>query len=276
MSSGKNLAALIKENKAVVIFLAVALLVLELQIFAVAALKSGEQYKLKMIDSNGNVIYETDGKNLSDFNKHYFEKVHGSLNDYQKKLEKQEIPFPFRAWFVAAVGIPFGFILCFGFVVKAYMALFYGEEKKEDEPVVDNTGDETRLGKIIGSVSRFNIFIIGALVFLTVIAYWIIPNIITYLSEAGIGTIVRFKWFFLALCVAIFGLVVWFIYLKYLIAKKAVESRVEVDKYRLQLEYEQNINSGLQLEYHQNEQGGKEAKADWDDGEVIDGEKTNE
>jgi len=37
----------------------------------VAAMKSGRKEILQIIDSRGNVIYEADGDNLSDFNEYY-------------------------------------------------------------------------------------------------------------------------------------------------------------------------------------------------------------
>lgn len=264
----KNLATLIAENKKVAICIGVALVLVELQIFAVAALKSGEAYKLKLIDNTGTVIYEADGKNLSDFNTYYFERIHGPLGSYRKQLEKREVPFPFRAWFVAAVGIPIGLTLCFAFVVKACMALFYGGQKKDDDPDSDETS-KTNLVSIISRVSRFNIFVIGALVLLLVISYWIIPNFATYLGRLGVDTIVRFKWFFLGTTVVLLGLVAWVIYLRYLLARRAVEGRVEVDKYRLQLEYEHSVKAAPQLEYHENEKSGAAATI-VEDAEVID------
>lgn len=269
MSEYKGIASLMRENKTVVIFIAVALFLIELQIFAVAALQSGERYKLKLIDTEGNLVYETDGKYLNDFNPYHFEKVHGSIENYEKKLEKEDIPFPFRAWFVAAIAIPVGLVLCFAFVVKAYMYLFYGEKEKRDELDSKKTGHETRVEKIIGSISRFNIFVIGSIVFLAVISYWIIPNVVTYLGKTGINAIIRFKWFFLSACIVVVGLLVWIIYLKFLLAKRAMDSRVEIDKYRVQLEYKQNIESERQLEYRQNEEVDRSTIIR-DDDDVID------
>ena len=90
------------------IIIAVALFLIEIEIFAVAAMKSGRKSWLQVMDQHGNIIHETDGNDLSDFNKYYFEKTFGPLDGYQVKLMTKEFPFPFRAWFVAAVGIPIG------------------------------------------------------------------------------------------------------------------------------------------------------------------------
>ena len=61
---------------------------------------------------------------------------------------------------------------------------------------------------------------------------------------------------------AFLGTVLWIIYLRFLLAKKAIDSQVEIDKYRLRLEYHTADVPG-QLEYH------KDMAAD---SAVIDGE----
>ncbi|MBW2319166.1 MAG: hypothetical protein JRF24_10925 [Deltaproteobacteria bacterium] len=114
--------------------------------------------------------------------------------------------------------------------------------------------------KIIGGVQKFNIFIVGAAIFLAVIAYWILPNLVIYLGEAGVETLVRFKWVFLFVGLAVFATVVWIIYLKFLLAKKTMDSQVEVDKYRMQLEYKHGAKSVPQLEHQKGENGIKKGK----------------
>ncbi len=71
MSKGKSTADLLRENKTALIVIAVALFLIELEIFAVAALKSGEKQKLQIRDSEGALVHEADGKNLSEFKKYY-------------------------------------------------------------------------------------------------------------------------------------------------------------------------------------------------------------
>lgn len=248
----KSLASLAKDNKTILIIIAVGLFLIELEIFAVAALKSGPDYKLQVLDNNGNLIHETDGKNLSDFNKYYFEKTFGSFDNYQVKLVKNDRPFPFRAWFVAAVGIPIGVILLFAFVVKAYAALFHDDDEKSFAKNAEEGQYHTRMERIIAGISRFNIFVIGFLVLFCVLLYWIIPNFAAYVGRVGIDTLIRFKWFFLAAALMVFGLIVWIIYLKFRLAEKAIDSQVEVDKYKMRLEYAHGVKVNPSLEYHGN------------------------
>ncbi|MDM8542351.1 hypothetical protein QUF90_14850 [Desulfococcaceae bacterium HSG9] len=254
MASNKSMTSLLKENKKLFIIMAVGLLLIELEIFAFAAIKSGTETWLQVIDKEGNVIHETDGGNLSDFNKYYFEKTFGPLSQYKVKHVKKDIPFPFRAWFVAAVGIPIGMMLLFGFVVRAYVSLFYGDkgsEDKTDAPQKDKQSDEeTRLEKILSRISRHNIFIIGGIVLMGLFAYWVIPNLITDIGKLGVDTIIRFKWFFLGAFTLFSAVIIWLLYLRYLLAKKSIDSRTEIDKHRIQLEMSRASDVANQLEYN--------------------------
>ena len=202
-----------------------------------------------MFDAKGNVIHETDGQNLSEFNKYYFEKTFGPFEQYQVKIVTRDCPFPFRAWFVAAVGIPVGAMLLFAFFVRTYQSLFYKEEKMPHDPDLKEKEYEYRFEKIIAAISRFNIFAIGFLIFLAVFLYWVIPDLIVYLGRVGTETMTRYKWIFLSAAVIFLGLIVWMIYLRYLLAKKTIDSHMEIKKYRMQLEYDKTDHIPPQLEY---------------------------
>ena len=252
MLKEKKIATLIRENRTLFIIIAVVLFLVELEIFALAVMKSGRKSWLQVIDANGNVIHETDGKNLSDFNKYYFEKTFGPFEQYQVKLATKGFPFPFRAWFVAAVGIPIGAILLFAFAVQAYLSLFY-KEQHSDEYHVKKNEYEYRFEKVVAAVSRFNIFTIGFLVLFGVLSYWVVPNLIVHVGRLGVETLARYKWIFLSIGMVFLGLIIWIIYLKYLLAKKAIASQAEIDKYRLQLEFDHDNKYPLRLVHDQKE-----------------------
>jgi len=241
----KDIATLIRENRTAFIVIAVILFLIEVEIFALAAMKAGHRSWLQFVDNHGNVVHETDGKNLSDFNKYYFEKNFGSVNNYQRRLVSKDYPFPFRAWFVAAVGMPIGIILLLAFTIKSYISFMYGADDKKD----GGNGYQTQMERMVASVSRFNIFTIGFLVLLGVFCYWVIPETITYLGRVGEETISRYRWVFISAALIMVGMVAWVIYLRYLLAVKTIDSQVELDKYRLQLGLDPAYTQQLQLEY---------------------------
>lgn len=243
----KDIATLIRENRTAFIIIAVILFLIEVEIFALAAMKAGHRSWLQFVDNYGNVVHETDGKNLSDFNKYYFEKNFGPVSNYQRRLVSREYPFPFRAWFVAAVGIPIGIILLLAFTIKAYISFMYGADDKKD----GKNEYQTQMERMVASVSRFNIFTIGFLVLLGVFCYWVIPETITYLGRVGEETINRYKWVFISAGLIMVGMVFWVVYLRYLLAVKTIDSQVELDKYRLQLGLDTAYTQPLQLEYRE-------------------------
>jgi len=238
MPETSNMLQVIRENKTVFILIAVGLFLIELEIFAIAAMRSGREARLQVLNDRGDLIYEADGTQLTDFNKYYFEKTFGPLENHQTRLVTSVEPFPFRAWFAAAVGVPVGAILLFGFAVRAYMALVYPEAAKRDagDPANGSDESETRFERVIRKVSQFNIFVIGALTFLTAVTIWMLPNMLQQIGTAGVTAIIKYKWVVLGVVSVFLALIVWVIYLRYLLARKTIESQVEVDKYRLQLE----------------------------------------
>ncbi len=242
--SKKNLMAIIRENRTLFIVIAVGLFLIELEIFILAAMKSGRQSVIQVMTATGEVIYESDGQNLSQFDKYYFEQNFGPVENYQLKLHTRERPFPFRAWFVAAFGLPIAGILLFAFVVKAYLSIFYADRLQDSGEALTPSADASVLERFLVRVSRYNIFIIGFLVLMGILAYWVVPNFIVYISQLGVDTLIRYKWFFLAAAAISLGLLVWVIYLRYLLARRAIESRTEVEKHRLELEYKHGANTG--------------------------------
>jgi hypothetical protein len=247
MTTSRTMASLFRENKTLFILIAVGVFLIELEIFAVAAIHSGRKSWLEIKDQRGNIIHVSEGNNLSSFNKYYFEKTFGPLDQYQVNWVSKDEPFPFRAWFAAAIGIPVGAILLFGFITRAFAALIYGDRIASSapsgapEPIARN-----RLETLMAGISRLNIFTIGFLVLLAVFTYWVVPNLILYIGQVGMDTITRYKWFFLAVALIILGTMLWIIYLRYLLAKRTIDSQTEVEKFRLQLSAGRDP---LQLEY---------------------------
>lgn len=246
------ISKILHENKTLFTIIVVGLFLLELEIFALAAMTAGKQSVLQVLDNQGNVIHESSGNNLSEFNKQYFETVFGPLEQYTVRINKHEVPFPFRAWFVAAICIPIGAIMLLGFVIKAYLSLVYGEKLPDNNDssraAEYERGTETKLESTLNRISRMNIFNIGFLVFVGVISYWIIPNMITYLGHIGIDFFERFKWVYIGVVVLLVCVILWIVYLRYLLAKKSIESQTEIQKHRLSLDYQSQSGLPLLLE----------------------------
>lgn len=260
--SKKNLMAILRENRTLLIVIAVGLFLIELEIFVIAAMKSGNKSVIQVKNAAGEVIYESDGNNLSQFDKYYFEQNFGALEQYRLNLVSRQTPFPFRAWFVAAFGLPVGGMLLFAFVVKVYLTIFYPEQLAVAS-MAANPNDGSRFERFLLRVSRYNIFIIGFLLLMGIFAYWVVPNVMVYVGQVSIDTLVRYKWFFIVTAVVSLGLLIWVIYLRYLLARKSIESRTELEKHRLALEYQHGLTPFVKLPHDEN--GGR---VTWE-GEII-------
>ena len=124
MKYQSDIISTIKAHRSLFIIIIVGLFLIELEIFAVAAMKSGRKSMLQISDPKGNVVLLTEGASLSQIDKTAFERTFGPLEQYRVHVFSEDRLFPFRAWFVAAVGIPVGMMLLFAFVIKAWTALF--------------------------------------------------------------------------------------------------------------------------------------------------------
>lgn len=238
MSGTQTITNQLREHKTLLIVITIGIILLEVEIFAFAAMKTGRKSLLHIKDKQGNLIHVTDGDNLSTFNKYYFESTFGPLEQYEAQLVTRERPFPFRAWFTAAIGIPIGALLLFAFMIRAYLAIVNDQTKSKTPKQAQNNDfkPNSRFLHFINLTRRMNIFIIGTVVFLIALSYWIIPNTITYLGKAGLSTLVRYKEIFLTVIGVLAAIIMWIIYLRYLLAKKSIASQTEIQKYRLKLE----------------------------------------
>lgn len=233
-----------KNNKELLFLIAFFLFVLEFVIFINAFMQTGDHSKIQVLNNRDEVVYESDEKKLYQFDRYYFEKNFGPLENYRKRRLNIDNPFPFRGWMISSIGIPIGFMLVLGFIFKAWAVFFKGEKPVYENNYRNGTNEKTkpssRLEQIIEMVSAMNIFVLGFFVIAALFLYWVLPDMVMFISRIGLETIIRFKWFFIGVFLTIAVLFSWFIYLRYLLAKKAIESRAEIEKIKLQIIHETN------------------------------------
>jgi hypothetical protein len=236
----------INEHKTLFVTIAVGLLLLEVEIFAMAAMKSGRETALNIMDARDNVVFTVKGNRLDNQSKADFERTFGPLANYQVRVITRERPFPFRAWFAAAVGLPVSAVLLFGFFVKAWESLFIRDERSEPDETPPRERPTGRMERLLARISRLNIFILGAAVLTLALGLWAGPYLIAELGRISVATIARYKWVVIVAVMVFLGLVIWIIYLRYRLAAKSIEMQADVEKFRLQLEMTGN-HSGIRL-----------------------------
>ncbi len=223
------------QNKALLIALAMLLVFVELQIFFIFSAKSGKKQTLQVLNDSGTVIYETDGTHLTEFKKYYFEATFGPFEKYKKKLVTRTMPFPFRAWFATALGLPLGFTLLFAFIISAVSTLFGKKQKEPREARNADVEPKGKVDQILAHINRMNIFMIGLGIFLVVLAFWVLPNLVSVIGQTGLEIIDRYRWFFAVSGITILLIFAWFLYLRYLLAKKALEAETHIREHQLNL-----------------------------------------
>jgi len=224
------------QNKPLLIIVAGLLVLVELQIFFVFSAKSGKKNTLQVMNDSGTVIYEADGEHLTQFKKYYFEATFGPFENYEKKLVTRTVPFPFRAWFATAIGLPLGFTLLFAFIISAFSTLL-GKKQEAPQASTENADVEPKgkVGQFLAQINRMNIFIVGAGIFLVVLAFWVLPNLVSVIGQTGLEIIDRYGWFIAGAVMAILLIFAWFLYLRYLLAKKTLEAETHIREHQLNL-----------------------------------------
>ena len=241
-------------HKTLFLVLAVGLFLVELEIFAMAAMKSGRESRLQVLDPQNHVVYEARSAVLDTQEKANFEKTFGALSDYRVNVVTTQRPFPFRPWFAAAVGLPIGAVLLFGFFIRAYEALFFRAQRRCDTQ--DGTAGEPagRLEGLLTRVGRMNVFAIGGFVLIFALGLWAVPHLLAEFGRHGVALIIRYKWAALGAAGIFIGLVVWIIFLRFLLARRTIDAQADVEKYRLQLEMMGGHRSVARLSASQNPQ----------------------
>lgn len=225
-----------KRNQKVILTISVLIvLVLEVLIYLAAASQSGQKSRVLVLDDSGATVYETPGTTLTSYEKLAFENTFGPLKSYRVQIHTENLPFPFRAWSSAAVGIPIGLILLVVFLVRCYLALVYGDDDK-DLRSAGLGADDSRFGSLLSLFRHISIFHVGLLVVVAVLLFWVVPNFLGDIARVGMSTILEFKWFFMAAAVFLAALIVWVIYLRYKISRQMLKNQADLEKYRLKIE----------------------------------------
>lgn len=207
-----------------------AFLLLEFLIFLASASQAGDKSRVLILDTNGNKIHESVGTTLSSYDKGFFEFYHGPIENYRLQVKTETLPFPFRAWLTAAIGIPVGIILLLAFIVRSYMALVYGEQRPDDTA----SPSKNRLGFLASALEHFSVFHIGFAVLLAVLILWMVPNFLGDFFKIGLASIREYKLFFLGAAIFLGVLIAWVIYLRYKLSKQALENQFNLEKQRLE------------------------------------------
>jgi hypothetical protein len=157
------------------------------------------------------------------------------------------VPFPFREWLSAAIGIPVGLTLLMAFLVKVYLSLLYGETKPDSEWSGESDGKKHRFGSLFQSMNSFSVFHIGTVVIVFVLLLWLVPDFIGNFANFSMGAIREHKWFFMGAAVFAAFIITWVIYLRYKLSRQMLENQFNLEKFRVETQLLAGRESAPQL-----------------------------
>lgn len=214
-------------------------LVLELLIYMAAAGQAGQKSRVIVTDPKTEAkVYEASGTALTSYERMVFENNHGPLQNYSVRIDTRELPFPFRAWVSAAVGVPVGLTLLVAFLVKVYLLLLYGDDKRKGEGEPETPSEAAgRFGSLYRSLHQVSVFHIGFAVLVCVLLLWMIPNLVENLAKVSMSAVREYRWFFLGASVFLAVVILWVIYLRYRLSRQMLENQLDLEKFRVEKQY---------------------------------------
>lgn len=236
--------------------------IIEIVIFAICMAYTTNRDMVKIYNPDDEVIYEDryNAANISEF-----KRLNGIRSFKQEgftiKRFEEKNPFPTRAWIALSVCVPMMFVMFVVFIIKVFTDVFKlkkdtqsensDETGKESGKEKKTTGfEETRFEKLFSALERMNIYTLGFTIVIIVFLYWVIPDLLIYLSKVSYQTISELKWVILG-CVVFAGVfVILKIILSYKTKAEIIRQQADIQKHRDQLaiEYQQVDFETKQLE----------------------------
>ncbi len=254
--SEKKLQNFVEKKVPGLFFILLTFAMIEFGILMVCILLSGNHDVVRVYNNANALVYE-DNYNTNALNE--FKIVSGIKNfkeeGYVVTRAVIKEKFPTRSWIALSVCVPIVLILFVTFIVKVFDDVFRTRKKKQPSTEASQlTSDfsETRFEKLFSTLSRLNIYALGATVVLAGFLYWMVPDLLLYLGKTSYQTISELKWIFL--CVVIFISIYFIIrvFLSYKIKTEIIRQQSEIQKNRDRLAIENKSHGQLLENKHDN------------------------
>lgn len=226
------------------------LAIIEFAIFIICVAYSSNQDIIKIYNADNEIVYE-DIYNVGDISE--FKKIYGirSFNKegYTVKRLGIDNAFPTRAWIATSVCVPLIFIMFVVFIVKVFEDVFHlkkDKEKQEQEDSKESDFEETRFEKLFTTLGRLNIYSLGGAVIFAVFMYWMVPDLLMYLSRVSYQTISELKWVILGLVIFAGIFIVLKTFFSYKTQTEIIKQQANIQKHRDRLSIESKLETKLQ------------------------------
>jgi uncharacterized membrane-anchored protein YhcB (DUF1043 family) len=142
------------------------------------------------------------------------------------KNEKEVIPFPWKAWILISVGFPIGIAFIILLLTRAYMQVVEQTEKESEDSA-------NSFASSLNKLSQINVIWFMLLSVVVLFLLWYIPEILKYTGDIAITWLIKYWWVPTTVFFVVVMIVLVIIYLQYRLKLKALDTEMEITKFKL-------------------------------------------
>jgi len=212
------------------------LAVIEIVILLSCVIVSHDKDFVKITNKDNEIVYERsyDAPSIREFKRLYpirsFKKEGYTVKRYSMVIE-----FPTRAWIALSICVPIVLVMCIVFIVKVFADVYHlnfknqGRRRKKKST---SAFEDTRFEKLFSTLERMNIYILGFTILMVVFLYWVIPDLLIYLSKVSFQTISELKWVIFGLVILAVVFLIITIYFSHKTKTEFIRQQAEIQKNR--------------------------------------------
>lgn len=212
------------------------LAVIEIIILLSCIIVSRDKDIVRITNPDNEIVYERsyDAPNIGEFKRLYgiinFKKEGYTVQRYAAVRE-----FPTRAWIALSICVPMVLVMFVVFIVKVFTDVFHINFKNQGRRRRRKSSsgfEDTRFEKLFSTLERMNIYTLGFTILLVVFLYWVIPDLLIYLSKVSYQTISELKWVIFGLVILAGAFLILKIYFSYKTKTEFIRQQAEIQKNR--------------------------------------------
>ena len=168
--------------------------------------------------------------------------------------------FPVRAWVAASISVPIALILLGAFIVRVYQELLFDEAKqalakRQQHESGFGDFDENLLDNATKRISSLNIFLLGGIIFLVAVLFWLIPDLLIKLSQISMDLMAQHSWIVISVVSVIVVLIIMRSIMRHRMNMEIIRQQADIQKKRDELSMQLKMEGRPSLEDNSNHGG---------------------
>ncbi len=222
-----------------------AFVIIEAIIVVVCLVYATDKDVVKIYNSKNEIIYDDryNSVNIAEFKRIYGIKSFKG-EGYTIKRFGIDNKFPTRAWIALSICIPMVLVMFFVFIVKVFNEIFQSkpsENEKNGKESKTSDFDSNRFEKLFSTLEKLNTYSLGFAVIMLVFLYWVIPDLLIYVSKVSYQTVAELKWVILGLVVFAGAFIILKVVLSHKTKTEIIKQQADIQKHRDLLAIEQKL-----------------------------------